>query len=104
MHTTIINNGPIFLCDMCSEDLAKDTRDGSFVFAGKAVGPCCAQHVRASIAKHKEERFITTEAAPGETFRQLCIRLRGGREDALTEITGFDSDEEMFAYLEGKRS
>lgn len=104
MHTTIINNGPIFLCDMCSEDLAADPRDGSFVFAGKAVGPCCAQRVAESAAIHDEVKFITDRAAPGETFRQLCVRLRGGREDALTEITGFDSDEEMFAYFEAKRS
>lgn len=91
MTVQIFDIGNTVLCDMCNGDFTESDAQGGFLFGSYAVCPNCAPRVRASAKKYGEEKFITAEAAPGETFRDFTLRQRGG-DNTVTIRSGDDFD------------
>lgn len=50
--------GDTVVCDDCCRDFTEDKTIGGIYFAGRAIGPCCAEKWLKSIKEHNEEQFI----------------------------------------------
>lgn len=88
MKTTVINHGPVVICDLCNEDYTDRDDKGGFLFGSKAVCPGCGPKFEKEVKKYQEEEYIRDRAKEGESFKEFVYRLRGGK-DAITTITSF---------------
>lgn len=81
----IFDIGEEVYCDICGDDFTENNMTGGFLFQTKAVCPRCAPSFEKSAKEYGEEHFIRAWAEPGETFKDFCLRLRGGNNKVIIE-------------------
>lgn len=84
MKKTVYEIGDTAICDLCGKDYTNSDAQGGLLFATNGVCPICAPGVEASAVKLGETKFIRDRALPGETFKQACLRWRGGNNTVTT--------------------
>ena len=84
---TVIDIGDSVVCDSCNADYTNSDEKGGFMFSSSSFCPRCAPEMMKSITLYNEERYITDYAKDGETFKDFCLRMRGGN-NTIT-ITSF---------------
>ena len=72
--------GDFVQCDLCGAT-ADDSMVGGFIFSSNAVCPICAPSMMEDIKKYGEESYIKLRAEPGETFKAMVLRHRGGNNE-----------------------
>ena len=77
-HVDVIDIGENVVCDSCNEDYTGSDEQGGLLFSSSAFCPKCAPRMRALAKQYNEEQYITDYAQPGESFKDFCLRLRGG--------------------------
>lgn len=87
MKTEVFDVGEQVWCDLCGEEYTNSDAVGGLLFGSKAVCPKCEPRMSASIAQYNEQHYIRGRAEEGETFKDFCLRLRGG--DNNVTITSF---------------
>jgi hypothetical protein len=89
MAIEVYDIGDFVQCDLCGKDYSTSDAMGGLLFVSKGVCPCCAPSLEADAVRYGEEAYIYDRAAPGETFRDFVLRIRGGN-NTVTITTGDD--------------
>lgn len=104
MKQEIRDIGDYVMCDWCDREFNEPPASeevGGLLFGSKAACPHCMERIEENAKKYGEQVFIRERANEGETFRDFCLRLRGGNNQIVT--TSFENAGEMIDYMKERR-
>jgi len=78
MKEEIFDIGDTVICDTCGEDYTNSDESGGILFGSKGVCPKCAPSLEADAKKYHEEEWIKARCPDGMSFKDWCLKLRGG--------------------------
>ena len=77
-ETEIIDIGEQVYCDICNKDYSKSDVSGGIIFESKVICPDCSDGVRERAREFGEEHMIKDICPPDMSFKDFCLRARGG--------------------------